>query len=182
MRCENLPEQSKIRRSLVGQKRSVELPNLLPGSCHWITLHGSGRRVLWSALEGAPVRIVVTAVWLLYAAFFAAMGHLAYVDDRHLDYPPVFLAASAGSFVLGTIGIVLYGIGVRSRGVVAVWKWVVFFILAVMIAGLAMDAVLPRDFNLSNAGWRWVLNASFNVALVAPGYIANWLLWKGKRA
>jgi hypothetical protein len=137
---------------------------------------------VWSALEGAVVRILATLVWLIYAVFFAAMGRLAYVDDRHLAYPPLFLAVSAGAFVLGTIGVVLYGIGMRSPGVVAFWKWVVFFILAVMIVGLAMDAVLPRDFNLSNAGWRWVLNASFNVALVAPGYIANWLLWKGKRA
>ena len=48
-----------------------------------------------------------------------------------------------------------------------VWKWVVFFIVAVMVTGLAMDAVLPLDFNLSNAGWRWILNASFNGALVA---------------
>lgn len=115
-------------------------------------------------------------LWLLYAALFSVLAFRAVQDSISLGYPPIFIGADAVCYCCAVFGIVAYALRSRNAGLRRLWGKIFPVLIAVLIAGIVMDAVLPSDYSLATAGLAWVWNSVFVILLVTPGYFANWKL------
>jgi hypothetical protein len=112
----------------------------------------------------------------LYAAFFAAFTMEALNDDNGLAYSPVYTGLAAVCYACMTFGIVAGAFNWDWPRLRAAWRRLFPLLMVIPAVGIGLDAIMPGDFNLSNATSEWLQQFAIVVVALAPAYIANWKL------
>jgi len=118
-------------------------------------------------------RWVVQLLWLLYSLIFVYIAVAAVRDDIRLDYPVYFTVPAALTYAVATCGIDLHALQWPPGPLTLTWRRIFPILIALPLIGIALDAIVPQDYNLRTHGFRWLLGTAFVLILLAPGYYAN---------
>jgi hypothetical protein len=110
---------------------------------------------------------------LLYALFYVWLAYGMAQGNISAGYHPLYVLVSALAQVLLAIGIVLSTFDDPSP-YNKIWKTLFPLLVLEMAIEIAVDAVMPADFNLETHGGVWVLNLALTLVLVAPAYYFNY--------
>jgi len=119
-------------------------------------------------------RAALRLLWCLYAVLFAALALAAFRDDLSLEYSRYFVWPAAASYVCVLFGILAHAFELRRPALSRNWRRFFPLLVALPLIGIVGDAFRPSDYNLRNAGLLWIRNTLLVVALMIPGYVANW--------
>jgi hypothetical protein len=132
-----------------------------------------GRPILQRLITHAVKSTIRSILWLLYAAYFGLSAIGAVQDNFSLHYPAFFSYIALASYATMFVGLCLHALKVGAPTGRTAWRWLTPIALITFFIGIAMDAILPSDFNFRVAPNSFIRAVIFAAIQVAPAYIGN---------